>query len=540
MENLLQKYQSNFPEITSLFEYQETVLKLLAAKKNTLGIIPTGGGKSLIFQLAALELEGVTLVISPLLALMDEQVNELNDLRNIKALGLNSNLSFIEQRQLLRNLKNESYKLVYVSPERLQNPFFRAGLIASGVPISLIVVDEAHCISQWGSSFRPDYGQISSFVEFLKVERQNPFLFCLTATLSKEARKDILEEFSIKEEQVFIAKNMIRDNLKLYFQRVEHEDEKETYLRGFLETHKPQKSIAYLYSKRECENYAEKLADIYTTDYFHAGRDTYDKQSVYRNYLNSEIQILFATTAFGMGINIPDIESVIHLHIPNSIEEYYQQVGRGWRKKNEMKDCQCLALWSNVNFDRRRQDLENQKYDIQFLKRAYKVLIGGARLKSIGQIVNKDKDAMLNSEYNLQLLKYKLEKHGVLKTIGEINGTPLTIKFISDTEFWRNIKQAAHDGMDSFSYVSRMLNIPILDIIHHLYEQDLKGNIEKMPAMKKDVFFELLTMELDDSVCQEIVQEINNELDFRISQLDDLQELFSSNNHEEKLSEVLK
>jgi ATP-dependent DNA helicase RecQ len=540
MENLLEKYKSNFPEIDSLFDYQEEVLKLLAAKKNTLSIIPTGGGKSLIFQLAALELEGITLVISPLLALMDEQVNELNDLRNIKALALNSNLSFVEQRQLLRNLKNESFKLVYVSPERLQNPFFRAGLIASGIPVSLIVVDEAHCISQWGSSFRPDYGQINSFVEFLKSEKQNPFLFCLTATLSKKARKDILEEFQISGEQVFIASNMIRDNLKLHFQKVEHEDEKEHFLRDFLKTHKPQKSIAYLYSKRECENYSERLSDSYSTDYFHAGRDSTEKQSVYQSYLKSEIQILFATTAFGMGINIPDIECVVHLHIPNSIEEYYQQAGRGWRKKTELKDCQCLALWSNVNFDRRRQDLENHKYDIDLLKKAFKVLIGGAKIKRIGQVVNKDKDAMLNSEYNLQLLKYKLEKHGVLKTIGEVNGTPLSIKLTTDTEFWSKIKQSAKDGMDSFSFVSRMLDVPILDIIHHLYDQDLEGNIEKLPAMKKDIFFELLTVELSDSISEKIVEEINNELDFRIMQLNELQELFLSNNHEEKLYAVLK
>ncbi len=540
MENLLQKYKSFFPEIDSLFDYQEEVLKLLTAKKNTLSIIPTGGGKSLIFQLAALELEGITLVISPLLALMDEQVNELNDLRNIKALALNSNLSFIEQRQLLRNLKNESYKLVYVSPERLQNPFFRAGLIASGIPVSLIVVDEAHCISQWGSSFRPDYGQINSFVEFLKNEKQNPFLFCLTATLSKEARKDILEEFKITDEQVFTSSNMIRDNLKLHFQKVEHEDEKVNYLRDFLEAHKPQKSIAYLYSKRECENYAERLSDQYSTDFFHAGRASADKQVIYQSYLNSKIQVLFATTAFGMGINIPDIESVVHLHIPNSIEEYYQQAGRGWRKKTEQKDCQCLALWSNVNFDRRRQDLENQKYNIDHLKKAFKALCGGAKIKSIGQVVNKDKDALLNSEFNLQLLKYKLEKHGVLKTIGEVNGTPLSIKLASDTEFWCKIKQSAMNGMDSFSYVSRILDIPILDIIYYLYEQDLKGNIEKLPAMKKDIFFELLIMELDESICKKIVDEINNEIDFRITQLNELQDLFSSNNHEEKLYSVLK
>ena len=540
MEDLLLKYRSKFPEIHSLFDDQKKVLKLLFDKKNTLAIMPTGGGKSLIFQLLALELDGITLVVSPLLALMAEQVGELINTRNVDALALNSDLSFIEQRQLLRNLRNESYKLIYISPERLQNPFFRASLIASGIPVSMIVVDEAHCISQWGSSFRPDYGQIVSFVDFLKNEGQNPFLFCLTATLSKKAREDILREFHVDGSRVFICENMIRENLKLHFKKVSSEDEKEWHLREFLEEHKPSKTIAYLYSKRECENYSDKLSDSFVTDYFHAGREANEKKMVYDRFLNNEINLLFATTAFGMGINIPDIESVVHIHIPNSIEEYYQQAGRGWRKKSELRDCQCLALWSDVNFDRRRKELEREKYDFDFLKKAFKALIGGAKIKHVGQIVNKDKDALLNSEYNLQLLKYKLERYGILRTIGELNGTPLTIVLERNTTFWNKIVQTATNGMDSFGYVSQSLDISITAIINHLYEQDLQGNILKLPAMKKDVFFELLSLELDDKTCESIINEINQEIDFRISQLDDLHKLFSSKDPMAKLTETLK
>ena len=540
MKNLLQKYQKHFPDIKSLFDYQEKVLELLHGKQNTLSIIPTGGGKSLLYQLMSLELEGLTLVVSPLLALMEEQVNELKNLREFDALALNSNISFVEQRKTLRNLKREPYKIIYISPERLQNPFFRASIIASGVQISMIVVDEAHCISQWGSSFRPDYGQINSFVDFLSENKINPFLYCLTATLSKQAREDIIREFRINKEKVFISKNMIRTNLSLQFQKVNKENEKEEYLRAFIETYKPIKTVAYLYSKRECENYAGSLSDKYKTDYFHSGRESHEKQSVYDQFLNNEIEILFATTAFGMGINIPDIESVVHLHIPNSIEEYYQQVGRGWRKKTEVKTCHCLALWSDVNFDRRTRDLENQKYSVEYLKKAFNALIGGARIKKIGQVVNKDKDALQNSDFNLRLLKYKLEKYNVLKTIGEINGTPLTVTLTNNTDLWNKIVQTANAGMDGYSYVSRELDVSISEIINHLYEQDLQGNIEKLPAMKKDIFFELLTLNLDDAICENIVEEINDEIDFRISQLDELRKLFSSENYLEKINEILK
>jgi ATP-dependent DNA helicase RecQ len=194
MNKLLQKHKVHFSDISSLYEYQEEVLECLSNWKDTLAIIPTGGGKSLIYQMFALELSGITIVIQPLLALMKEQVKELNEIRQIPALALNSSLSFIEQRETLRKLSSTNYKLIYMSPERLQNSFFRAALLASGVKISMIVIDEAHCISQWGSSFRPDYGQINKFKTFLQANNHTPITLCLTATLSKPARQDIASD----------------------------------------------------------------------------------------------------------------------------------------------------------------------------------------------------------------------------------------------------------------------------------------------------------------------------------------------------------
>lgn len=536
METLLQKYRNNFPDIHSLYEYQLQVLDRLNKRNNTLAVIPTGGGKSLIYQLMALELEGITLVISPLLALMEEQVNELNEKRSIPALALNSNISFDEQRNILRNL-DDTYRLIYISPERLQNPFFKASLIASGVKVSMVVVDEAHCISQWGSSFRPDYGQINGFVKFLNGNGHHPFLLCLTATLSDSARKDIAAEFLIMQENI-VVKDVIRQNLKLHFQDLQHENEKAECLRNFITQYQPKKIIAYLYSKQKCEDYADEFANDFRTDYYHADVESEEKQLVYSRFVNNELDILFATTAFGMGINIPDIDSVVHLQIPNSVEEYYQQVGRGWRKKDIEKDCQCLAIWSEVNFDRRLREIKGQKYTTELLYKAFNTLIGGAVIKRIGQVVNKDKDALANSKYNLQLIKYKLEKHGVIKTIGEINGSPLTIELSKKTPLWNDIIQSAR-AMDSFGYVSKDLAVPITNIIDHLYEQDLKGNIKKLPAMKRDAYFEILALRLEDDLAEAIVKEINLEVDFKIERLNELKELFICDNPTERLIQLL-
>lgn len=487
----------------------------------------------------ALELGGITLVIQPLIALMTEQVKELNEVRHIPALALNSSISFDKQREILRGLKKDDYKLIYLSPERLQNPFFRAALLASGIKISMIVVDEAHCISQWGSSFRPDYGQINNFVQFLRTQGHNPILLCLTATLSQLARSDIAFEFDVEQENI-ITKDIIRANLKLHFEKVEEETEKAGVLREFLAEHKPVKTIVYLYSKQKCEDYAEEFAELYKTDYYHADIESEEKENVYYNFLSNQLDILFATTAFGMGINIPDIDCVAHLQIPNSVEEYYQQVGRGWRKKSVDKICQCLAVWSDVNFDRRIKEVKAQKYTLEHLKKSFRALTGSAKIRAIGQVITKNKDALINSKLNLQLIRYKLEKHCVLRTIGELNGSPNTIELYTNTPLWNKIVAATEDAPDSFVYVSKELDISLNAIIQHLFEQDLLGNIKKLPAMKKDIFFEMLMLEIDEVTGQRIVDEINQEVDFRVARLNELWELFTCSNKEEMLNQLLK
>lgn len=539
MDNLLLNYKKYFPDIDQLYDYQIKVLELLNSNKNTLAIIPTGGGKSLLYQLKALDFEGLTLVISPLIALMEEQVNELNN-RGIKALALNSSLSFIKQREILRSFKKQDYKLIYISAERLNNPFFRASIISAKIQISMLVVDEAHCISQWGKSFRPDYSQIPSFIQFLKSNDINPLLLCLTATLSIPARNDILKEFKIQQSNIYVSQSVIRDNLKLNFLKVDKENEKELHLKSFLQKEKPQKIIAYLYSKKKCEKYAKLFENEYITDYYHSLIDNQIKQNSYYNFLTDKTNFLFATTAFGMGINIPNIDSIIHIQIPHSIEEYYQQVGRGWRRKDIIKNCDCLVLWSEKNFSVREKELKAEKYSIEKVQMAYKSLLGSAKIKSVGQLVNKSKDTFLSgSEFNLQLLRFKLEKYNIIECVGELNGTPCSIEMKRITPFWQNIVAFAEDGIDSFSYVSKVANISFAEICNHLFEQDLLNNIKKISAIKRDIYFQVNVLELDDSVAQLIVQEINDNVDYRIEQLHELKKLFLSQNPSEILKNAL-
>ena len=539
--DLLKKHTGYFPEITSLYDYQERVLEILLSRKNTLAIIPTGGGKSLLYQLMSLECTGLTIVISPLVALMNEQVSDLNK-RGIKAIALNSQYSLDDQRSILRNLASSGVKLLYVAPERLQNPFFKAALIASKITISMIAVDEAHCISQWGSGFRPDYNQIPKFISFLQANDYNPQVLCLTATLAINARKDIANSFKIEGANVYVTEKMLRSNLNLMFKKVDVEADKIDILVEHLEAKKPQKTLAYLYSQMLTKNYSndEKLKTL-STGYYNAGIDHENRDNIYLDFLNDKIEILFATTAFGMGINIPDIDSVVHLHIPNSIEEYYQHVGRGWRRTNPTKICNCLAIWSDKNFKERQRHILSQKYTLEKIQDAYKTLLGDAEIEVVGQIVNKNKDTLLNSnDYNLQLLKHKLESHGVIKTIGELNGSPLTIIMKEPTPLWAEIQNIADEGMDSFGYVCEELGISLQEVIEHLYEQDLINNIKKLPAMQKDIFFEVLYLNLPEQIAHDISEEINLGIDYSIIQLEALKELFEGHNVNEILEKNLR
>lgn len=522
---LFERKERHFPEISSLYTYQDEVIQHLLCGHNTLAIISTGGGKSLIFQLVALELEGVTIVVSPLIALMEEQVNELNS-RGIRALALNSTISFDEQRNFLRNLSMSDIKLLYLSPERLQNGIFRASLAASGVKIAMLVIDEAHCVSQWGQSFRPDYAQISPFIEYLESTGQHPIKFALTATLAKTPREAIQEEFGISPDHTIVPVSVIRDNLDLQFREVEDEKSKEAELEQFLRYNHPKKTLVYLYSKKKCEEFSEFISSKgYKASYYHAGLDSEVKGEVYEAFKLGQLEVLFATTAFGMGINIPDIEAVIHVHIPNSIEEYYQHVGRGWREKTQMKVCHCLALWSETNFDRRKREISGEKINLEDLKRRITNLLG-KRLKK-GTIVPRDKEDYLYSSDNLQLIRFKLEEKGIIKTVGEINGSPLKIELFHNTELWNRILERL-DGLDSFQWASHQSGVEISEIIEHLYEQEFAGNIKKLPASRRDIFFQILVDQIDEEVLQDIVSELNTSVDQRVDDLNDLKTLFQS------------
>lgn len=515
----LKKY---FSEIDSLYSYQEKSLIKILDKRNTITIAPTGGGKSLIFQLAALEKEGTTVVISPLKALMEEQVEELNK-RKISAVSINSDNTFIEQRNIMRKLKEIKPKLLYVSPERLTNYFFRSALRVSKLNISIIVIDEAHCISQWGIDFRPEYGNIRSFIDYLEEENIQPTVFALTATLGGKARNDIKSEFKINDNDEIISNEVIRKNIHLNFVEVTKEDEKwERFIR-FIDENKLKKVLVYLYSQKKCETFSGKLPN---SDYFHANMSAERKKRVMNSFKDGDIKVLFATTAFGMGINIPDIDGVIHYQIPSSIEEYYQHVGRGARDEKKCSKCKCLMLWSTTNFDREERRIKGETLTREDLMTGFKHLdLENKRTrKSYIRWEELYRNDGTFGSVNLPLILRFFIKYDICSIVGDIYGNPQDIKFKKNTVLWNNLLQVL-GNRNQFIIAEKKLGKSLQELIDHVYEQELIGNVDILPAKDRLLFlksnYDILT---EDKIGSILLESKSIEL-FKLNQLKELRGL---------------
>jgi ATP-dependent DNA helicase RecQ len=317
---LLERYWN----YTAFKPMQEDIINAVLNQEDTFALLPTGGGKSVCFQIPALIKEGLCIVISPLIALMKDQVNALNQ-KGIKAMALTSGISYAELDTLLDNCIYGNYKFLYLSPERLQQDLVQQRI--EQMHVNLIAVDEAHCISQWGNDFRPAYKNIG----VLRKLHPQVNMIALTATAKKEVVKDILNELDFIAPKVFKA-SFNRPNIA--YQVLDAED-KNYRIVQILKKHVGS-SIIYVRNRKasvEMSAYLENKG--FSSSFFHGGINTKEKQERLNLWLNNEKQIMVATTAFGMGIDKSDVKTIIHIHLPESIESYYQETGRAGRNNEQ-------------------------------------------------------------------------------------------------------------------------------------------------------------------------------------------------------------
>jgi ATP-dependent DNA helicase RecQ len=427
---------------TTFKPLQEEIIRSIASGRDTLGLMPTGGGKSLTFQVPALAHEGICLVITPLIALMKEQVDRLKSI-DIKALAIHTGMTREEIEIALDNCIYGNYKFLYVSPERISSPLFIGK--ASRLNLSMVVIDEAHCISQWGYDFRPSYLKISLLRDI--ISEKVPFL-ALTASATLSVVDDIVKNLKFRDKNI-LRTSFERKNIAYLVRTV---DDKGSYVVTTL--HKVKGSgIIYVRSRKRCKEIAEMLvANNISADFYHAGLPNELREKKQKAWSEGKTRVIVSTNAFGMGIDKADVRFVIHWDIPDSIETYFQESGRGGR---DGEKTYAVLLYSQEDKKRVTDSVRHKFPPVEKIKDIYEALcnflqipIGGGKNNvydfNMSSFVTKFRLPVIETYNSLAFL----QREGYIEFTEEINN-PSRVHFVIGRDDLYKF-QVANESFDGF------------------------------------------------------------------------------------------
>ena len=416
--NILKKYWG----FGSFRPYQEEIVDSVLNGYDTLAILPTGGGKSVCFQVPGLAKEGVTLVISPLIALMEDQVNSLQS-KGINAALVTSSMRYREIDIALDNARFGKTRFLYTSPERLRSTLFRERV--KDMNIQLIAIDEAHCISEWGHDFRPSYRDIAEIREI----HANATIIALTASATQTVQKDIIDQLQLRTPNCFQG-DLQRINLSY---RVTPTQSKLNSIIQYCEERREQTGIIYCQTRRSVKKVAEQLrAQKLSAGIYHGGLQPDDRKFMLEEWMKGSLKIMVATNAFGMGIDKSDVRYVLHYEIPNNLEAYYQETGRAGRDGQE---AQAIAFWENRDLDLMQELIEKKYPEINRIKEIYQSICNFLKV-AIGSGDQETYDfdmRQFNASYNIPIAEtyYSLKLLQLNKTLNLSENAyhPTRIKF---------------------------------------------------------------------------------------------------------------
>lgn len=427
---------------------QREAIESVLNGRHTLVVMPTGSGKSLVYQVCALALPGTALIISPLIALMKDQVDRLQT-HGIEATFINSSLSASEQQRRVDKLRRGEYRMVYIAPERLRSRPFLDALRAAHV--SLLAVDEAHCISQWGHDFRPDYLTIGAMRQALG----DPVTLALTATATPEVQDDILSQLGV-EDAARVVTGFARANLVFHVRFTPDLRAKQNAIRKVLGAVRGA-GIIYVGTRREAEDLAATIeAEFRVPTYvYHGGLDRNQRSLVQDSYLRDPNAVMIATNAFGMGVDRPDVRFVVHYSIPGTLEAYYQEAGRAGR---DGRLAQCMLLFAPQDRNLQEWFIENDSPSRNELITLHRAILQRAREEGIAKV---SPDELIRAtrlfEVKLRVGLSQLERYGALERLRDdsygVHLRPMelsdaTLDLIqADVKLWRQSKREKLDKM---------------------------------------------------------------------------------------------
>lgn len=510
--NIDDDFKIYFPKLDfSLKNFQKRVIENVAEQGNTLCIMPTGGGKSVVYWMSALECQGITIVVSPLTALIEEQAEKIQE-QGYETLVLHGGVEVVKQVDLLSDFASGkiSPKFIFASPEKIATDgYFEYCLKQRKDDLKLMVIDEVHCVSQWGMSFRPFYKRITDFMDRFFGENSWCKILALTATLNPLEVKDICAAFKIERQNILKETILMRSEIQLHVNKFVNEDEKEEYFWDLVKRHKDEKTLVYIYRKkgdRGVDGLTQAALDKgYKAALFHGDMTAKERMDIIEQYRSGEVNLIFATNAFGMGIDIPDIRVVIHFILPESTEQFYQEVGRAARDGN---GANAYLLYSNKNIDVKRTYFIDRSFPTEEkLREVYKNVGKRAGFRAFPYFDNEEIQECLPYYMKCGLIKIVCKGFSGLSELYDIQN-PEIQKYYDSTQ------------AKGFVKTIKINELSASDLADKIYGGLLHGKLKVKKPLERWLILDIASTEISDDQMKVMLDDIEEKRQYKHELLD--------------------